>query len=342
MKESPVRSDIPGAARSGAGGVDARTRVDANPGFEHLGFAPGELSDLVIDSLASAIAVIDQDGTLVATNAAWQKDTAVPVDGLAALDVHDNFLEACRGHGTANSAVGEHLADGTARVIAGRAPRFEVQYEHASQNNDRWFLVVVTHLAGIGAVVSRTETTTHHHVQAVVSDLAFHDPLTGLPNRWLVLDRLRMALDRSDRRSTWTAVVFVDINDFKVINDTLGHATGDRVLAAAGRRLRSVLRSEDTCGRWGGDEFVMVVEVDGPTVVAQIVRRLHDAFDEPVPAGDGSERISVSVGVAMAQSHVSIERLLQLADDAMYRAKRGSPVVLSTALPDGTVLNSDL
>lgn len=320
-------------------------RMDVQPpnsDLDQVGFATPELAKQVLDSMASSIAVIGEDGEVLATNTTWQEWALSPVDRLAALRVGENFLDVSREQGTANSAVGEHLADGAERVIAGRAPRFEVQFASPSATTDRWFLVVVTHLPDVGAVVSRTETTTHHNVQAVVSDLAFHDPLTGLPNRWLVLDRLRMAVDRSERRRTWTIVVFADVDEFKSVNDTFGHGAGDQVLATVARRLRGALRSEDTCGRWGGDEFVIVLELDDPQVIGDIVRRLQEAFAVPVPAADTTVKIGVSLGLARAQSEVALERLLQLADEAMYRAKRSGKAVLFTALPDGVSVTTDL
>jgi diguanylate cyclase (GGDEF)-like protein len=312
-----------------------------NSGLDQVGFASPELARQVLDSLASSVAVIDTTGELVATNATWQRWIDSPVDGLAGLAVGQNFLHACRTDGTADSAVGEHLAEGTQRVIAGRAPRFEIQFQASSTSNERWYLLVVTHLASVGAVVMRTETTTHHNMQAVVSDLAFHDPLTGLPNRWLVLDRLRMAVDRSERHDSWTTVVFADLDRFKAINDTMGHGAGDKVLVTVARRLRSAVRAVDTCGRWGGDEFVVVLELDAPDVISDIVRRLQNAFVAPIPVADRSVAVGISLGVAMGRSAVSIERLLQLADDAMYRAKRSGLPVLVTALPDDVAVTTE-
>jgi diguanylate cyclase (GGDEF)-like protein len=98
-------------------------------------------------------------------------------------------------------------------------------------------------------------------VQEVLSDLAFHDSLTGLPNRALVLDRLRMAMIRGQRTLFMPAVVFIDLDGFKAINDELGHDAGDAVLQEVGQRLTRTVREHDTCGRWGGDEFVLVVEL---------------------------------------------------------------------------------
>jgi len=217
-----------------------------------------------------------------------------------------------------------------------------VQFEVPGTDGGRWFLLVVTPLEDVGAVVSRTETTTHHNVQDVFADLAFHDPLTGLPNRWLVLDRLRMALERSSRRGTWATVVFADLDGFKAINDTLGHAAGDQVLATVGRRMRDALRAEDTCGRWGGDEFVVVLEVGTPDIVPIITTRLDAALRDAIATKGGPVHVGVSLGVAIARSEETVEHLVALADDAMYRAKRSGRTVQFTALPGGGSLMSEL
>lgn len=309
-----------------------------NPDLLRIGLDGADLATRILDSLASALAVIDSAGVVQATNLTWQQCALSPVDSLASLEVGQSFLDACHAAATADTALGEHIADGTRRVLAGRAPRFEIQFEVASPDTSRWFLLVVTHLPEIGAVVSRTDTTTHHTVQEVFADLAFHDPLTGLPNRWLVLDRLRMVVGRSERRGTWATVVFADLDRFKVINDSFGHAAGDQVLAEVASRLRDALRGEDTCGRWGGDEFVVVLELDQADVIGPIVRRLQAAVAEPFPVGDELVGVGVSLGVAMATTNPRIEQLLELADDAMYRAKRSGRPVQFTALADTAVM----
>ena len=144
-----------------------------------------------------------------------------------------------------------------------------------------------------------------------------------------------MAVDRSERTQSWTTVVFADLDEFKAINDTLGHGAGDEVLATVARRLRSTLRVGDTCGRWGGDEFVMVLELEESTVINDIMRRLQAAFVLPIAVGDGTVSVGASLGVAMAQSFASIDQLLKLADDAMYRSKQCGHATVFTLTPDG-------
>jgi diguanylate cyclase (GGDEF)-like protein len=154
--------------------------------------------------------------------------------------------------------------------------------------------------------------------------LATHDALTGLPNRTLILDRVEQMLSRSRRRQTPAAALFIDIDNFKDINDTLGHAAGDELLKAVAARLDGVIRDADALGRLGGDEFVVISEeltLDaGPELVAE---RLLDALKHPFVLGaDKQTRISVtaSVGIAIG-SEDSAEELLRNADIAMYRAK---------------------
>lgn len=153
---------------------------------------------------------------------------------------------------------------------------------------------------------------------------ATHDPLTGLPNRVLLLDRLQQILARSRRDRTLTAVMFIDLDQFKLVNDHHGHATGDLVLAAVAKRMRAALRPSDTLARLSGDEFVAVCPDVGSVETANAVaQRLRSAV--PELSGPGA-RLSASVGVAVGDSVSDAidgaATLLRSADHAMYVAKR--------------------
>jgi diguanylate cyclase (GGDEF)-like protein len=153
---------------------------------------------------------------------------------------------------------------------------------------------------------------------------AFHDPLTGLPHRTLFLDRLGVALDRARRTGRVVGVLFLDVDHFKHINDTLGHAAGDRVLTALAARLRSTLRPMDTVARYGGDEFTLVFEdLAGEAEVRAIAERVSEAATGPVALDRGVADITVSIGVATARPGMAPEALVREADGAMYRAKGG-------------------
>jgi diguanylate cyclase (GGDEF)-like protein len=173
-----------------------------------------------------------------------------------------------------------------------------------------------------------------------LSFLATHDALTGLPNRTLILDRVEQMLARSRRSQTPVAALFIDLDNFKSINDTLGHGVGDELLRAVAARLNGVIRDADALGRLGGDEFVVISEElslsAGPELVAE---RLLDALKHPFKLGADKETqltVTASVGIA-AGDHTSAEELLRNADIAMYRAKwdgKNRYVVFETGMQD--------
>ena len=152
---------------------------------------------------------------------------------------------------------------------------------------------------------------------------ALHDSLTGLANRSLILDHLQLALARADRRRALVAVVFIDLDDFKHINDTFGHAAGDELLVRVAERLRPAVRPADTLGRWGGDEFVMVCEdVEQASDAPAIVGRIAAAFESPFDVVDSQLRVAASIGVAVSAGADQPAALIDAADSDMYQAKR--------------------
>jgi len=180
---------------------------------------------------------------------------------------------------------------------------------------------------------------------------ATHDPLTGLPNRTLLIDRLDAALARSRRHRTGVAVLFCDIDHFKVVNDSLGHSFGDRVLLEVARRLQEQLRPGDTVSRFGGDEFVILCEDTSDTDDAvRIAQRVDDAMAQPFLLEDDNEVfVGLSVGIAMADrsssGHDDPEALIRDADAAMYKAKergRGRHQVFDHGIYEQAVDRFDL
>ncbi|MCU1376521.1 MAG: diguanylate cyclase/phosphodiesterase with sensor, partial [Actinomycetia bacterium] len=161
----------------------------------------------------------------------------------------------------------------------------------------------------------------HADYEAQLSHQALHDPLTGLPNRALLADRLDQALLQSERSATNVCVLFIDLDQFKLINDGLGHALGDQVLTATAARLASVLRAGDTLARFGGDEFVFLGEALDDDEAGLIADRLLGAVEAPIEIGDTVVRITASAGIALGAAKSDGATLIRDADAAMYLAK---------------------
>ncbi|HTI34549.1 MAG TPA: EAL domain-containing protein [Miltoncostaea sp.] len=167
-----------------------------------------------------------------------------------------------------------------------------------------------------GAALENAATT------AQLEHQAFHDPLTGLANRALVLDRLSQALLRAERRHEDLCVMLLDLADFKTVNDSLGHAAGDRLLTLAADRLRGVLRPTDTPARLGGDEFAVLLEDADVETAAAVADRIIAAFREPFDVGGREVFVSATIGIAAAaEGERNAEALVRDADAAMYTAK---------------------
>jgi diguanylate cyclase (GGDEF)-like protein/PAS domain S-box-containing protein len=154
--------------------------------------------------------------------------------------------------------------------------------------------------------------------------LATHDALTGLPNRVLFNDRLSLALYQANRSQQRLAVMLIDLDNFKEVNDTLGHRTGDKLLQAVGERIKNLLRKSDTVARMGGDEFLLLLpgicRIDDVATVAQ---KILDVFQEPFMVKDHKLHITTSIGIAIFPHHgKDDDTLIKNADIAMYRAKR--------------------
>jgi diguanylate cyclase len=154
---------------------------------------------------------------------------------------------------------------------------------------------------------------------------AFHDSLTGLPNRALLLDRLRHALERGRRGQERVGLLFVDLDDFKQVNDAFGHDAGDRTLQEVGVRLRTSVRASDTVARLGGDEFAVLIEdAAGESEVREAQDRIEAALREPLESAGGSVTVRASIGRALAGGRDDADAILRAADEAMYGAKRAA------------------
>lgn len=210
-----------------------------------------------------------------------------------------------------------HLPDGRLRWVS-----LQVSRQEAGERGPARLL---------GSVQDVTEQQT---TEQALEHLALHDPLTGLANRALLLDRLRLALESAGRTGGAVGVMFLDLDRFKLVNDTLSHAAGDALLLQVARRLTALLRPRDTLARLGGDEFVVVIDDLGSPAAAgtdpaeqerltAMVQRVLDAFAAPFEVAGRLTSVSCSLGVAVSRpgDGADPESLLRDADSAMYRAK---------------------
>ncbi|MBI2709577.1 MAG: diguanylate cyclase [Actinobacteria bacterium] len=307
------------------------------PDIIHLdGHPPAGILLGAMDALPQALAVVDREARIVATNRAWRR-LVTPEDHVVGVCEGGDLLAHLRTARPAHAAVADHVADGMRRVLASRTETFELQYEVDTSDGVRWYLLTIGAMPGGGAVVTRQDTTVHHSVQDLLAELAFHDPLTGLPNRMLVVDRLRLSMLRGSRTGERPAVVFFDLDGFKRVNDRFGHEVGDQLLVQVAQRLRHHVRDGDTCGRWGGDEFVVVVELADLAAVDGLVRRTLEVFEQPFLLGDVEVSVGASIGVVVVHADERAESVMRRADEAMYTAKRSHrPVWIA---PDVLVRN---
>ncbi|RFF27546.1 MULTISPECIES: bifunctional diguanylate cyclase/phosphodiesterase [unclassified Wenzhouxiangella] len=176
----------------------------------------------------------------------------------------------------------------------------------------------------VGHVGTCVDITSRKRAESELRFQVLHDPLTGLPNRRLFLDRLEMALKRGRRSGTSVAILFIDLDRFKVINDGLGHAAGDSLLRQAADRLKGVIRDRDSIARFGGDEFGLILEpVESEEAATMPAQRIAREFDREFSVDDVTTRVGVSIGIAVSgDSTEAPAELLRQADIAMYLAKR--------------------
>ncbi|HEX8631252.1 MAG TPA: EAL domain-containing protein [Catenuloplanes sp.] len=178
-----------------------------------------------------------------------------------------------------------------------------------------------------------------------LSEQAFHDPLTGFANRSLLLDRIRQALARTQRHPGTVAVLLLDLDNFKTVNDGLGRAVGDQLLVVTGERLRVCLRPGDTAARLGSDEFAVCVETTDPTQITAIAERLLELVRQPILLAGKELSISASIGIAISTATSTADDLLLSADTAMSAAKhqgRGRYAVFASDMHVAQVERLDL
>ena len=215
-----------------------------------------------------------------------------------------------------------------ARIAAG-TDFVREEFEHVTKDGYRVFLDVSAYPIKrdgqpVGVEGIARDVTERRTLQEALTYQALHDPLTGLPNRTLFSDRLDQALARSERDRSQVVVMLLDVDGFKSVNDSLGHAVGDKMLVEIARRLRSIMRGGETVARLGGDEFALVAEgARAHGEVVALAERVQSAFAEPFTVGHTKQQMTASLGIAVkvAGDEAGPGDLLRDADTAMYRTK---------------------
>jgi diguanylate cyclase (GGDEF)-like protein/PAS domain S-box-containing protein len=169
-----------------------------------------------------------------------------------------------------------------------------------------------------------SDVTEIHKHRERMEHMAHHDVLTGLPNRLMIMDRMKIAVARSNRHSTKGALLFIDLDGFKLVNDNYGHAVGDRILIEVGQRLSDNLRTEDTVARLGGDEFaILMTDLKSVDEIKPFARRIISSLAEDYIVDSRTIGISASIGIALLPHHANtVDKLMIKADEAMYKAKK--------------------
>ncbi len=280
-----------------------------------------------LDALSIRIAILDASGTILAVNAAWRRLAVIdPMVGVP-CDVGLNYLGACEASGQDRAGEAAAVAAGIREVMDLRRDEFSREYPCQAPGGRRWFNVRVTRFGDTGSVrvvVAHEDITPRKAAEEQLLHEAYHDGLTGLPNRALFTDRLDRAVNRTKRAEGFRfAVLFLDLDGFKVVNDSLGHMAGDQLLVGIGRRLEACLRTGDTVARLGGDEFAILINDirDGGDAL-HTVDRIRQELSLPFLVSGHEVFTSASIGIAASDPRYDRPvEMLRDADTAMYRAK---------------------
>jgi diguanylate cyclase (GGDEF)-like protein/PAS domain S-box-containing protein len=291
--------------------------------FEEALFRERELAEVTLKSIGDAVITTDPDLRVTSLNpiaeamTGWNNDEAIgqPMDDVFRLldvDTREPLPNPLRGAIEKNIIVG--LA--TDAVLLHRNGFDSPIEDSAAPIHDHAGNVV-------GGVLVFHDVSETRALALKMAHLAHHDTLTGLPNRNLLQSRIEMALAVAGRRMHRAALLFVDIDHFKQINDTLGHAAGDELLRSVARHIRECLRSDDTVSRIGGDEFVVLLpHIDTNRDAAQVAEKLMEHFTDALPVETAGLTVNFSIGIGIfPEDATDAETLLRNADTAMYEAK---------------------
>jgi diguanylate cyclase (GGDEF)-like protein len=280
-----------------------------------------------IDSLAEQIAVIDETGQLLEVNVAWREFAAGQGVVPNAVSEQRNYLKDCDKAAAAGDKDAREIASIIRAVTAGERDWAIWEYARDFVPDKRWFSVKISRFHDDGpvrVVVAHEEITERRKSEQRIQYLATHDELTGLPNRHLLADRAQQAIEHARRSNLGLALLFIDLDNFKYLNDAFGHWVGDSILESVAHELSRLVRAGDTVARIGGDEFVILLS-DLPNLLqgaTSVSRKLRERFSHPLPLKDRETTVTLSIGVSLFPADgATLDELMRKADAAMYRAK---------------------
>lgn len=264
-------------------------------------------------------------GTIVAVNRAWRMFTLDNDGDPSSTGVGVSYFEVCSRSAAAGCSDASAVAAGLHAVIAGDVVESELEYPCPSPAVGRWFMLRSTSIAGPepGVLVSHANISRRKMAEQHLAREASEDPLTGLVNRATFTRRLDSALAPRSARPVRADVglLYLDLDGFKPVNDTYGHAAGDQVLQAVAGRLSLLSRPEDTVARHGGDEFAMLTPRISREGLTGLVARIEEALSEPHLVHGKAIEVGASVGAHLATPGEDAAEALRRADEAMYAAK---------------------
>ena len=281
-----------------------------------------EFTRTVLDSMNDGVAIIDvEDGLILDANNVLLRELGKREVDILGKRCQDTLCQnASFEHGEKPCPMRQTLETGQHSVVEHihKDDGGKVRYSEVSTSpvrNSQGRIIHVVHVT--------KDITKRKIAELKVKQLAYFDSLTGLPNRMLLLDRLSQAIGRAKRDSTMVGVLFLDLNRFKAINDTLGHEKGDLVLKEVSRRLKGCVRDTDTVGRLAGDEFVVVIAgIQSVDIIDDIAEKIALELSQPIHLDGQTLIASPSIGASIFPLHGSnVGTLLRHADEAMYRAK---------------------
>lgn len=292
-------------------------RIEAQRKADHA----VSIFDRIFEHSRNGVAVLDEQGLVQRINPAYVRMTGYTEtellgtrlrdlnSGRQSPEFYDDIWKSVREHGHWEGKIWNRRKDGSLYLesvaLKGLDPLASGAYENY--------------------MVLASDATERHMDREYLGYLALHDALTGLPNRLQFSDRIEQAMARARRSSSSLAVLFIDLDGFKEVNDTYGHAGGDAVLKVVAARLKHDLRDTDTVARLSGDEFTVILEgLDHPesnAYVGQIADMLLTSLSQPIEVDGNHVSVSASIGVSLSSGATSPEDMLDRADQAMYRAK---------------------